>query len=235
MGGCVPLLLAVRPDPCPTSRLWGTMMNPDRGTKRRPALASRTRNSALVSPTPPCPRPLRGWRVTHPPISVRVVLREARASEDARGKSQVGKQKQNPTHTEKPHRRLKKENHAQRRMSPSDGWLPGEIWGAAAARADGSPKALILHVRLMPPQGPTRALGAEPPGNCRSRDPDKDTPVPTWGHTTDTTQRKGQVRHTHPREGQVEEKQQNTPERGDPNKVSFLSGINKWLLLLLKE
>lgn len=59
--------------------------------------------------------------------------------------------------------------------------------------------------------------------------------MPTWGHITNMTQRKGQVRHTHPRKGQVEEKQQNTPERSDPNKVSFLNGINKWLLLLLKE
>lgn len=52
-----------------------------------------------------------------------------------------------------------------------------------------------------------------------------------WGHTTDMAQREGQGRHTHPREGQVEAKQQDTPERGAPNKVSFLNGINKWLLL----
>lgn len=63
--GASPPLQAARPTPpCPTPRLWGTVMNrgystsaqsPDRGTKRRQALASRTHNSALVSPLPALP------------------------------------------------------------------------------------------------------------------------------------------------------------------------------------
>lgn len=66
-----------------------------------------------------------------------------------------------------------------RRTSPSREWRPGETQGAATALADGSPKILVLHVRLMFPEGRAQELGAEPPGTCRSRASNKDTLVPT--------------------------------------------------------
>lgn len=75
-GGLSPLLLAAPPRTTLPLWLQGVVKNwgcsispqsPDMGTQQRPALASGRHDSALVSPTQPCPWLLKGGRPTPPP------------------------------------------------------------------------------------------------------------------------------------------------------------------------
>lgn len=67
-----------------------------------------------------------------------------------------------------------------------------------------------------------------------ARNSNKDTLMPKCRYKIDMPPPQ-KIGEAYTSQGQVDGMQQDSPERGDPSKVSFLNGINKWLLLLLKE
>lgn len=125
--------------------LWGTIKTWGRATRAQSPDGAPSRDAhwllghvtSLRSPSA-CPAPGLSGDGDPPMLLSWFVPREARASEKARGKSQVGKQKPTPTQT--PTDDVQGERHVQRCVSPSGKRPPGETRGAAASGVDGPPR-----------------------------------------------------------------------------------------------